>query len=97
MSLTSLNDATTGAFRIETESSSYVILIDKNIGMRIPGDDAANLRKDGEWFRVHKILNCTIGKPMNLLCSEINESLDVFTTRLTTNVVKIREIGDGDD
>jgi hypothetical protein len=85
-----INDGS--SYEVVTESSSYILNLDDKLAIRVPGKEAENLRKDREWFRIHKILSCEIGKPMILLCSEINDRLDVFTTRRSTHVIKITEL-----
>lgn len=87
--MTTLNNATSGTYIVRTEASSYLLDLDAKKGLRIPGQDAAELRRDNQWFLVHKVMDCTVGNPMVLLCSEINERSDVFTTRRSTIVTKI--------
>lgn len=97
----SLDGVKTGVYQVTTETSSYIINLNKKIAKRIPGagdgkDPNTNgdvkvslLRKDNEWFEIIDV-DATVGQIMNLTCKAIVDY--DYTWRRTTVVRKIKKI-----
>lgn len=78
MEVKELTDDATGNWLVETETSSYLIDMDRHRAMRIPGagagihpDHAENrivvvskLEGDNDWFDFAAIKYCAVGDPM---------------------------------
>lgn len=87
-------DSTTGAYRVATASSTYWIDLDRMALRREPrtaNPDGSLLRRDDELITLHRIVECTVGRPM-----ELHIDLHVvgvgFTTRWSTPVMSIERI-----
>lgn len=97
----SLDGVKAGVYQVTTETSSYIINLNKKIAKRIPGagdgkDPNTNgdvkvslLRKDNEWFELIDV-DATVGQTMNLTCKAIVDY--DYTWRRTTVVRKIKKI-----
>jgi hypothetical protein len=93
-----------GVWNVYTETSMYVIDLDKKLGKREPGKGlgpssnssrnqnmkASEMRADGEWFQI-KGVYCEVGPSMTILCEGIVPA-DIFTLRQTTWVRKIEKV-----
>lgn len=87
-------DSTTGAYRVTTAASTYVIDLDRKVIRRFPRtqhDEGALLRRDDELITLHEILEVTVGKRMLLLLDLHVIGVDV-TTRISTPVVSIERV-----
>jgi hypothetical protein len=100
----SLEGKTSGIYKVYTETSSYVINLNRNVAKRVPGDglgkdpstfleaEVKELKGDNLWFSLRGI-HAVVGQIMHLDCQGIHDE-DVYTWRRTTIVRKI-EILDG--
>lgn len=98
----SLEGISEGVWNVYTETSRYTIDLDNGRGMREPRKGlgasgnrlsklhAADLKADGEWFRIKGIF-CEVGPGMSLICEGIAEA-DIFTLRSTTFVQRIEKV-----
>ena len=73
-----LTDESTGLWNVQTETSSYLIDMDKRKAMRSPNTGAgihpdyaenrevyvAKLPQDGDWFSFHTLKQCKVGEFM---------------------------------
>lgn len=92
-----------GVWNVYTETSMYVIDLDKKLGKRDPGKGlgagnssrnpdmkASPMRADGEWFQI-KGIYCEVGPSMSIICEGL-VTADIFTLRQTTWVRKIEKV-----
>ena len=98
----SLKGVDEGVWHVYTETSRYVIDLDKKLGMREPGKGAGavkghsvnpvaeTLRADGEWFKVVGVY-CEVGPGMTIICEGIAKA-DIYTMRQTTFVRRIEKV-----
>jgi hypothetical protein len=100
--MNSLEGKTSGVYRVYTETSSYIINLNRGIAKRIPGDgmgkapeekleiETSTLRGDNKWFNLRGV-HAVVGQIMHLDCSGISSDSD-YTWRRTTIVRKIEKI-----
>ena len=82
----------TGKYRVTTSHGTYYVLdLDNGLGMRVPAEGRGELAADNKWFRIQRILACTVGEPMDLYCLGIAGD-DWYTWRRSTEIVAIEEI-----
>ena len=92
-----------GVWNIYTETSMYVVDLDKKLAKREPGKGlgagsksrnenmkASEMKADGEWFKVIGIY-CEVGPSMSIVCQGLVPA-DIFTLRQTTWVRKIEKV-----
>ena len=87
----SLMDTTSGAYRIVTRASTYLIDLDRAVLRREPRTghpEGSLLRRDDELVTLLEILECTVGRPMGLLI-DLHVRGVPFTVRFSTPVVAI--------
>ena len=90
----SLMDTTTGAYRVITVASTYLIDLDRAVIRREPrtGDSEASLlRRDEELVTLLEIIECSVGRPMTLLL-DLHVFGVPFTARYATGVVSIEPV-----
>lgn len=75
-------------FKVTTENSSYIIDFDNKRAKRSPRADAAEMRKDHEWFPFITVV-AEVGGPMFIWTSDIADNPDTFTNRRTSPVTRI--------
>lgn len=81
-----------GQWVITTESSRYVLDLERGTAIRFPEDDSASeLRRDSYPFIIAD-MTADIGEPMTLLANALNTDADVWTIRATTPVTSIVSI-----
>jgi hypothetical protein len=98
-----LEGVSEGVWNVYTETSMYVVDLDKKLAKREPGKGlgaasrshnkdmkASEMRADGEWFKVIG-LYCEVGPSMTILCEGLVPA-DIFTLRQTTWVRKIEKV-----
>lgn len=103
-----LNGISEGVWNVYTETSMYVIDLDKKLGKREPGRGlgaanashnqnmkASEMRADGEWFQI-KGIYCEVGPSMSIICEGLVKA-DIFTLRQTTWVRKIEKVEENVD
>lgn len=90
----SLMDSVVGAYQVITQASTYVVDLDRMVIRRTPRthhDGGSLLRRDEELVMLVELLECTVGKRMELLLN-----LHVYgvpgTMRFSTRVVAIDPI-----
>lgn len=98
----SLQGVDDGVWYVYTETSRYIIDLDKKLGMREPGKgagsapghnqkaEASEMRADGEWFKVVGVY-CEVGPGMTIICEGIAQA-DIYTLRQTTFVRRIEKV-----
>jgi len=87
-------DSTTGAYRVTTVASTFVIDLDRRVVRRAPrteDDEGFLLRRDDELITLHEIVELTVGKPM-LLLLDLHVVGIAFTSRMSTPVVSIERV-----
>jgi len=87
----SLMDSKDGAYRVVTGASRYVIGLDRMVVRREPrteNPDGSLLRRDDELITLLGILDCTVGRPMQLHI-DLHVLRVPFTLRCSTAVVCI--------
>lgn len=92
ISLTSLMDCVSGAYTVITESSCYLIDLDRNFVSRHPratDPRVSILRRDERPVKLVDIVECTLGRSMALRI-DLNLPGVAFTTRLSTPVEAIQ-------
>jgi hypothetical protein len=98
-----LDGISEGVWNVYTETSMYVVDLDKKIAKRKPGKGlgaasashnqgmkAAPMRADEEWFKVLG-LYCEVGPSMTIICEGL-ATADIYTMRQTTWVRKIEKV-----
>jgi hypothetical protein len=100
--MNSLEGKTSGVYRVYTETSSYIINLNRGIAKRVPGDgmgkapeeelelEVVMLRGDNKWFNLRGV-RAIVGQIMHLDCEGINDA-GGYTWRRTTIVRKIEKI-----
>jgi hypothetical protein len=100
--MNSLKGKTSGVYKVYTETSSYVINLNRGIAKRVPGDgmgkapeeeleiEVVMLRGDNAWFNLRAV-NATVGQIMHLDCEGLDNTSG-YTWRRTTIVRKIEKI-----
>lgn len=100
--MNSLEGKTSGVYKVYTETSSYIINLNRGVAKRVPGDglgrapeeeleiEVVMLRGDNMWFNLRAV-NATVGQIMHLDCEGI-DSTSGYTWRRTTIVRKIEKI-----
>jgi hypothetical protein len=100
--MNSLEGKTSGVYKVYTETSSYIINLNRGIAKRVPGDgmgkapeeelelEVVMLRGDNMWFNLRAV-NATVGQIMHLDCEGIDNTSG-YTWRRTTIVRKIEKI-----
>ena len=90
----SLMDSVVGAYQVTTQSSTYVVDLDRMVIRRTPRthhEGGSLLRRDEELVMLVELLECTVGKRMELLLN-----LHVYgvpgTMRFSATVVAIDPI-----
>ena len=96
VSMSTLMDQVTGRFRIRTRSgSTYLLDLDRHEMCRIPAaDDPArdhSLRRDRSTVRLLRVVECSVGRFMQLLIDLAVSGVDE-TTRRSTPVTAIERI-----
>jgi hypothetical protein len=90
-----------GRWQVTTETSVYLLDLDKNQVTRVPDAGAgpppglsppaiAWLRRDHEPVSLLKLVTCTVGEPMRMLIDIRRDG--VITLRMTTVVRHLREL-----
>ncbi|WP_091182456.1 hypothetical protein [Paramicrobacterium humi] len=93
------HELTSGVWRVRTRSGArYLLDLDRHVLVRERGltSFSAPLRRDGDEAILHAVVGCEVGKRM-LLLIDLSWPGVTWTRRLTTPVVSIEQIGDGDD
>jgi hypothetical protein len=100
--MNSLEGKTSGVYRVYTETSSYLINLNRGIAKRVPGDgmgkapeeelelEVVMLRGDNMWFNLRGV-RAVVGQIMHLDCEGIDGTTG-YTWRRTTIVRKIEKI-----
>ena len=90
----SLMDSVSGAYQVTTQASTYVVDLDRMVIRRTPRthyEGGSLLRRDEELVMLVELLECSVGKRMELLLN-----LHVYgvpgTARFSTTVVAIDPI-----
>ncbi|TFC93559.1 hypothetical protein [Cryobacterium sp. TMT3-29-2] len=96
VSMSTLMDQVTGQFRIRTQSgSTYWLDLDRHEMSRTPAaddpDQVHTLRRDGSTVRLLRIVECSVGRSMQLLIDLAVPDVDA-TTRRSTPVTAIERI-----
>jgi hypothetical protein len=98
----SLEGKTSGVYKVYTETSSYIINLNRGIAKRVPGDgmgrapeeelelEVVMLRGDNDWFNLRAV-SAIVGQIMHLDCEGIDGTTG-YTWRRTTIVRKIEKI-----
>lgn len=87
-------DSTTGAYRVITRASTYVIDLDRRVIRRTPrtGDaDGSLLRRDDELVMLIEIIECTVGRRLVMLL-DLHVLGVPATARASTTVMSIERI-----
>jgi hypothetical protein len=92
-----------GVWNVYTETSMYVLDLNKMLGKRVPGKGMASrnssrnkkmpvneLRADNEWFKVVGVY-CEVGPGMAIICEGLVPA-DIYTLRQTSWVQKIEKV-----
>lgn len=88
MNQNNLAGITSGMFKVTTEGSSYLVDYDTKRAKRNPGADAADMRKDREWFPFITVV-AEVGGPMFIWTSDLANEDDTYTNRRTSPVTRI--------
>jgi len=100
--MNNLDGKTSGVYKVYTETSSYLINLNRGMAKRIPGDgmgrapeeeleiEVVMLRGDNMWFNLRAV-NATVGQIMHLDCEGLDNTSG-YTWRRTTIVRKIEKI-----
>jgi hypothetical protein len=100
--MNSLEGKTSGVYKVYTETSSYIINLNRGIAKRVPGDGLgkapeeeleikiSDLRGDNKWFSLRNV-RAVVGQIMHLDCSGLGDESG-YTWRRTTIVRKIEKI-----
>jgi hypothetical protein len=98
----SLDGKTYGVYKVYTETSSYLINLNRGMAKRIPGDgmgkapeeeleiEVVMLRGDNAWFNLRAV-HAAVGQIMHLDCEGLDNTSG-YTWRRTTIVRKIEKI-----
>jgi hypothetical protein len=98
----SLKGKTSGVYKVYTETSSYLINLNRGMAKRVPGDGMGkspeaemdsvvkSLRGDNLWFNLRNVY-AVVGEVMHLDCELISEQAG-YTWRRSTIVRKIEKI-----
>ncbi|KGJ79914.1 hypothetical protein GY21_03245 [Cryobacterium roopkundense] len=85
----SLNSENTGRYLVTTGSGSvYLIDLDRSVMSRVPAMDMTadrSLRRDGQPVDIISLVQCSVGRPMNLII-DLHVPGVMRTTRRTTEV-----------
>lgn len=90
----SLMDSTTGAYRVTTSASTYLIDLDRMVIRRSPrteNPDGSLLRRDEELITLLRLAECTVGRQM-LLYIDLHVLGVPYTARGSTPVVSITRV-----
>lgn len=90
-SILSIMDVASGTYRVVTEASTYFVSLDVHLFRRAPnasGQEVATLRRDGEWIVFLAIVECTVGRRMDMIIDLGIEDIP-FTFRRSMPVVSI--------
>jgi hypothetical protein len=100
--MNSLEGKTSGVYKVYTETSSYIINLNRSIAKRVPGDgmgkdpkeelelEVVMLRGDNAWFNLRAV-HAVVGQIMHLDCEGI-DGVGGYTWRRTTIVRKIEKV-----
>ena len=100
--MNNLDGKTSGVYKVYTETSSYLINLNRGMAKRVPGDgmgrapeeeleiEVVMLRGDNMWFNLRAV-NATVGQIMHLDCEGLDNTSG-YTWRRTTIVRKIEKI-----
>jgi hypothetical protein len=100
--MNSLEGKTSGVYKVYTETSSYIINLNRGIAKRVPGDgmgkapeeelelEVVMLRGDNMWFNLRSA-RAVVGQIMHLDCEGVDNTTG-YTWRRTTIVRKIEKI-----
>jgi hypothetical protein len=98
----SLEGKTSGVYKVYTETSSYIINLNRGVAQRVPGDgmgkapeeeleiEVVMLRGDNMWFNLRAV-RAIVGQIMHLDCEGVDGTTG-YTWRRTTIVRKIEKI-----
>jgi hypothetical protein len=87
--MNSLKGKTSGVYKVYTESSSYIINLNRGLVKRVPG---VGMALDGDYLWIGlKDVYAVVGEIMHLSCSGLHPE-DVYTWRRTTTVQRIEKI-----
>jgi hypothetical protein len=98
----SLKGKTSGVYKVYTETSSYLINLNRGMAKRSPGDglgrspqadadsEVKSLRGDNLWFNLRNVY-AVVGEVMHLDCEIVSEQAG-YTWRRSTIVRKIEKI-----
>ena len=98
----SLNGKTSGVYKVYTETSSYLINLNRGMAKRAPGDgmgkspeadmdiEVKSLRGDNLWFNLRSVY-AVVGEVMHLDCQLVSNDSG-YTWRRSTTVRKIEKI-----
>lgn len=91
--LDALNDDGHGRWRVNTESSAYVLDLDTRTSTRRPGenDDSVDLRQDGKTVPLIRLVSCERGASAVLILDVRGDGIP--TMRTTTPVWRITRAG----
>lgn len=84
-------DTTSGAYRITTMASTYLIDLDRAVLRREPRNgqpEGSLLRRDDELVTLLEVIECTVGRPMALLI-DLHVLGVAFMARYSTPVLTI--------
>lgn len=86
-----LMDSTSGAYRVVTEASTYLIDLDRGVLRRLPrtgNEQGSLLRRGDELITILNVIECTVGRAMKLMI-DLHVVGVPFTMRMSTPVVSI--------
>lgn len=94
-----LNGETAGRYFVSTESGSvYLVDLDRLMMSRLPAMDMSadrSLRRDGQSVDLISLVECSIGRPMNLII-DLHVPGVMRTTRRSTDVTAIEPFPDAE-
>jgi uncharacterized protein (DUF927 family) len=90
VTIETLNNRSTGIYRVTTEDNEYIIDLGTSRLMRFPTDKEDFSKKIGAWFDVHS-MSCCVGESMEIYATVVDTQFEITFKRFSTPVVQITQ------